>query len=154
MGLRAIAMDVGADKLEYCKKLGAEFVVDAKSPDVVQKVLDITGGGSHGVVCFATHNSVFKTAVDIARRRGTVVPVGLPPGEFPCPIFDIVLKRVTVRGSIVGTRKDLAEAVDYCSRGLVKVDVKMDHINNVDAIFDKLRKGQIMGRIVLDLSKK
>jgi alcohol dehydrogenase, propanol-preferring len=154
MGLRVVAIDVGQDKLNYCKKLGAEFQVDATSPDIVQKIMDITDGGCHGVVCFATQAKAFKTAVDISRRKGTVVPVGLPPGGFDCPIFDIVLKRVTIRGSIVGTRKDLQEAVDYASRGLVKCQVEMASINDVESIFDRLRKGQVMGRIVLDLSKK
>lgn len=154
MGLRVVAVDVGEEKLKYSQKLGAEFQVDATDPDIVQKIMDITDGGCHGVVCFATQPKAFKTAVDISRRKGTVVPVGLPAGGFDCPIFDIVLKRVTIRGSIVGTRKDLQEAVDYASRGLVKCQVEMAHINDVESIFDRLRKGQVMGRIVLDLSKK
>jgi alcohol dehydrogenase, propanol-preferring len=151
MGLRCIAVDVGKEKLKYCQEKGA-IPVDAKNPDVVEKILDITGGGSHGVVCFATQNSAFKTAVDIARRGGTVVPVGLPSGDFPCSIFDIVLKRVTVRGSIVGTRKDLAEAVDFANRGLVKCDTKIDKLSNINTVFDRLRKGEVLGRIVIDLS--
>jgi propanol-preferring alcohol dehydrogenase len=151
MGLRCIAIDVGDDKLAYCESKGA-IPVDAKSPNAVQKVLDITGGGSHGVVCFATQNSAFKTAVDISRRGGTVVPVGLPPGEFPCSIFDIVLKRITIRGSIVGTRKDLAEAVEFANRGLVNCDSKIESIKNIDEVFEKLRKGEVLGRIVIDLT--
>ena len=38
-------------------------------------------------------------------------------GDFPCPVFDIVLKRITIRGSIVGTRKDMEEAIGFASRG-------------------------------------
>lgn len=38
MGLRVIAMDVGDDKLKYCEGLGAEFVVDASSPDAAATV--------------------------------------------------------------------------------------------------------------------
>jgi threonine dehydrogenase-like Zn-dependent dehydrogenase len=47
----------------------------------------------------------------MVRRKGTVSLVGLPPGDFPTPIFDVVLKRITIRGSIVGTRADLAEGI-------------------------------------------
>ena len=53
------------------------------------------------------------------RRRGTVSLVGLPPGDFATPIFDVVLKRITIRGSIVGTRKDLAEALAFAAEGKV-----------------------------------
>lgn len=41
--------------------------------------------------------------------------MGLPPGDFAAPIFDIMLKRLTVRGSIVGTRKDLQEALHFAN---------------------------------------
>ena len=50
------------------------------------------------------------------RRGGTCALVGLPPGDFPTPIFDVVLKRLTIRGSIVGTRKDLQEALEFAAR--------------------------------------
>jgi len=52
----------------------------------------------------------FSQAMHMTRRRGTVSLVGLPPGDFPTPIFEVVLKRITIRGSIVGTRKELARA--------------------------------------------
>jgi threonine dehydrogenase-like Zn-dependent dehydrogenase len=55
----------------------------------------------------------------LARRGGTIVFNGLPPGDFPAPIFDIVLKGLTIRGSIVGTRQDMAAALDFYARGLI-----------------------------------
>ena len=58
----------------------------------------------------------FAQALQMVRRKGTVSLVGLPPGEFPTPIFDVVLKRITIRGSIVGTRQDLAEALAFAAR--------------------------------------
>jgi len=46
--------------------------------------------------------------------------VGLPPGNFDLPIFDVVLNAKTVRGSIVGTRKDLEESLSFAGAGKVK----------------------------------
>ena len=57
------------------------------------------------------------------RRKGTVSLVGLPPGEFPARIFDVVLKRITVRGSIVGTRKDLTEVLAFAAEGKVTAHI-------------------------------
>jgi D-arabinose 1-dehydrogenase-like Zn-dependent alcohol dehydrogenase len=54
-------------------------------------------------------------ALQLVRRKGAVVLVGLPPGTFATPIFDVVLKRITIRGSIVGSRQDLAEALTYAA---------------------------------------
>lgn len=149
MGLRPIALDVGHAKEKYCKSIGAEFYVDATSPDAVQKVMDFTDGGAHGVVCLATSAPAFKVATDICRRKGCVVCCGLPPGTFPTSIFDIVLKRVTVRGSIVGTRQDLVEALDFADRGLVKCTVQTKRLSEINDIFTRLRKGQIEGRTVI-----
>jgi len=68
----------------------------------VPKLTAATQGGSHAVVCLAPSVGAFKSAVGIARRGGTIVMVGLPKGELPLPIFDVVLRGITVRGSIVG----------------------------------------------------
>jgi Zinc-binding dehydrogenase len=62
----------------------------------------------------------FSQTLRLVRRRGTVSLVGLPPGEFPTPIFDVVLKRITIRGSIVGTRRDLDEAIGFAVEGKVR----------------------------------
>ena len=53
----------------------------------------------------------FKQGVGMTRKRGTCVLVGLPPGEFPVPLFDVVANCITIRGSFVGTREDMAEIV-------------------------------------------
>ena len=63
----------------------------------------------------AVSTAAFAQALKMVRRKGTVTLVGLPPGEFPTPIFDVVLKRITVRGSIVGTSYDLDEAVAFAA---------------------------------------
>eukprot|EP01041_Mallomonas_annulata_P008655 gene8655-17858_t len=152
MGMRIIAVDVGAEKMSFCKDIGAEFVVDATSPDCVQKVCEYTNGGSHGVLCLATCNDAFLKSVQMTRRVGTVVCVGLPKGSFETDIFDIVVKRITIRGSVVGTRKDLKEALDFAARGLICCNVETDVLGNVSGVLEKLRQSKIQGRVVLDIN--
>ncbi len=72
-----------------------------------EQVIEATSGGAHGVLVTAVSTQAFAQAIRVVRRKGTVSLNGLPPGDFPTPIFDVVLKRITLRGSIVGTRKDL-----------------------------------------------
>ena len=86
----------------------------------------------------------------MVRRKGTVSLVGLPPGEFPMPIFDVVLKRITVRGSIVGTRRDLDEAIAFAADGKVKSEVTRVPLAEINTVFDKMKAGKIDGRMVLD----
>jgi len=154
MGMVVGAVDVGADKLAYCKSLGADFCVDGSAKDSADQVNKITDGGSHGVLVLATSAGAFNSAVQMTRRRGTMVSVGLPPGAFPTPIFEMVLKRITLRGSIVGTRQDLVETLDFAARGLIKASVETDKLENINAIFDKLRGSKVEGRIVLDFCEE
>lgn len=85
------------------------------------------------------------------RAKATLSLVGLPPGDFPTPIFDVVLKRITIRGSIVGTRNDLAEALWFAGEGNVAATVAPRKLEEINDIFDMMRNGEIEGRIVLDM---
>lgn len=150
MGLRVAAIDVAPQKLELATRLGADLAVDAHMPDATAKILAATGGGAHGVLVTAVSRPAFAASLEIARRRGTVVLVGLPPGEFPVPIFDVVLKRLTLRGSIVGTRRDLDEALDFAARGDVKAEIATVPLTEVNRVLADLKAGRVAGRIVLD----
>ena len=86
----------------------------------------------------------------MARRGGTIVFVGLPPGDFPAPIFDVVLKGLTIRGSIVGTRQDMVEALDFYARGLIKPTVATTRLEDINDVFRQMEEGKIEGRIVID----
>ena len=152
MGLRIAAVDVADDKLELAKRYGAEVVANAKTEDVVEKIRKETKGGTHGVLVTAVSPKAFEQAVKIARRGGTVAMNGLPPGEFPLEIFGMILNGVTVRGSIVGTRLDLQEAIEFAQTGRVKAHVSAAvKLEDVNTVFDNMRKGQIEGRMVLDM---
>jgi propanol-preferring alcohol dehydrogenase len=83
------------------------------------------------------------------RRGGTCVVVGLPPGDFPTPIFDVVLKRLTIRGSIVGTRKDLQDALQFAADGSVRATLETQPLDAINTVFTRLRHGAVQGRVVL-----
>lgn len=149
MGNRVVAIDVAEDKLALARELGADATVDARDNDAVEKVRAITNGGAHGVHVTAVSRAAFAQALAMTRRHGTMSLVGLPPGDFPLPIFDVVLNRITIRGSIVGTRQDLVEALDFAAAGKVKAHFTWDKLDNVNAIFDRMKAGTIDGRVVM-----
>ncbi len=150
MGLRVVALDVTEEKLALAKTLGADATVDAKRPDAGEAVVKLTGGGAHGVLVTAVSRPAFAQALEMVRRRGTVSLVGLPPGTFPTPIFDVVLKRITIRGSIVGSRKDLAEAVQFAAESKVSSHIHKARLEDINRVFADLKAGTVDGRIVLD----
>jgi propanol-preferring alcohol dehydrogenase len=151
MGLHVLAVDVTEEKLALARSLGADVAVNGRAPDVVEDVLKQTDGGAHGVLVTAVSTTAFGQALRMVRRRGTVSLVGLPAGEFPTPIFDVVLKRITIRGSIVGTRKDLAEALAFAAEGKVKAHIHRAALAEVNDVFAALKAGTVDGRMVLDM---
>jgi len=149
MGLHVVALDVTEEKLALARSLGAELAVNARAPDAIAQVVKQTGGGAHGVLVTAVSPPAFAQALHLVRRKGTISLCGLPPGEFSTPIFDVVLKRITLRGSIVGTRKDLAEAIEFAVEGKVKAHIHQRPLDDINRIFAELKAGTVDGRIVV-----
>jgi propanol-preferring alcohol dehydrogenase len=149
MGLHVVALDVTEEKLALARSLGAELAVNARAPDAIAQVLKQTGGGAHGVLVTAVSPPAFAQALHLVRRKGTISLCGLPPGEFSTPIFDVVLKRITLRGSIVGTRKDLAEAIEFAVEGKVKAHIHQRPLDDINQVFAELKAGTVDGRVVV-----
>jgi propanol-preferring alcohol dehydrogenase len=151
MGLNVAAVDVDDAKLELARKLGASITVNARNEDPATVIKRETGGGVNGVLVTAVSEKAFEQAIGLVARGGTVALNGLPPGDFPLNIFGLVLNGITVRGSIVGTRLDLQEAIDFAAHGQVRATVEAGKLEDINAIFHRMHKGQINGRIVLDM---
>lgn len=148
MGMRVAAVDVDPAKLDLARRHGAEVTVDA-SVDDPGEVIQRETGGTHGVLVTAVHPRAFGQALAVTRRGATIVFNGLPPGDFPANIFDIVLRAITIRGSIVGTRQDMEEALDFYARGAIHPTVSPATIDDINDVFERMERGQIDGRIVL-----
>ena len=152
MGLQICAIDIDEGKLAHAKRLGADAVIDARTPDCVAAMRALTGGGAHGVLVTATSLGAFQQAVAMTRKRGTCVLVGLPPGEFPVPLFDVVANCITIRGSFVGTRQDMAEALAFAVEGKVKADIELQPLASINKVFERLARGDVASRVVLDFT--
>jgi propanol-preferring alcohol dehydrogenase len=153
MGLHVAAVDLGPEKMALARKLGAEVTIDAKTQDPAKEIQKQIGG-AHGVLVTAVSPVAFKQAMGMLRRGGTCVLNGLPPGEFPVSIFDVVLNGYTLRGSIVGTRLDLEEALAFAAEGKVKATIETLPLESINEVFSRLKKGQVNGRVVLDFNGK
>uniref|UniRef100_A0A7E4VQ64 alcohol dehydrogenase n=1 Tax=Panagrellus redivivus TaxID=6233 RepID=A0A7E4VQ64_PANRE len=155
MGFRILAIDIGDAKEAHCKSLGAEFYVDvSKTNDIVQTITKVTDGGPHGVVNIATAEKPIELATQYVRTRGTVVLVSLPKdAQLKADVFWTVFRAVTIKGSYVGNRQDTDEALDFLARGLVDVPIEVLPLSALPSIYDRMLKGQITGRTVLDVWK-
>ncbi len=150
MGLRVCAVDIEDEKLALAKSLGADLTFNARHGDVAAALKKETGGGAHGVLITAPSLAAFHLGLGLTRKRGTCVLVGLPPGDFPVPLFDVVSNCITIRGSFVGTREDMAEALAFAVEGKVKAEVELQPLSAINDIFKRMEHGDVAARVVID----
>lgn len=157
MGLHVIGIDGGEEKGASVKKLGASAYVDfTASKNLVEEVKAATpdGTGPHAVLLLAVSEKPFQQATEYVRSRGSVICIGLPANAYlKAPVFDTVLRMITIKGSYVGNRQDTQEALDFFQRGLIKVPFKTVGLSQLQEVYDMMHEGKIVGRYVVDTSK-
>jgi alcohol dehydrogenase, propanol-preferring len=148
-GARTIAVDIDDEKLEMARRLGADETINARSSNLASAVKEM--GGADIVIATAVSAAAFRSAFDALNSGGTMVIVGLPPEQLPIPVFELVLKGISIVGSIVGTRQDLNETLTLAARKLIVCEHSMARLEDANDVLDQMRAGTIRGRIVLQI---
>lgn len=149
VGASVVGVDVEDGKLALATGLGADTVVDARTTDPVEAIHDL--GGLDVAVALAPSPDSFGQALRSLRRGGRLVCVALPAdGTLTVPVFDLVLGGLTVLGSIVGTREELAEVFDLHARGRTRVVTETRKLDDVNAAVDDLLAGRVPARLVME----
>ena len=149
-GATVAAVDIVEAKLEVAKHLGAEYTVNSKTHDAVEEIQRL--GGANCAIALAASPIACEQAFASLKRNGTLVLVGLPKDNLMrLPIFETVVKGITVIGSFVGTRLDLRETFDLHAAGrttIVRESRKLDQVNEAMA---EVLGGSVEARLVFDL---
>jgi alcohol dehydrogenase, propanol-preferring len=149
-GAEVVAVDLQDDKLKLAKALGASYTVNAKQSDPVEEIRKL--GGADAAICLAVSPRAFEQAYRSLRRGGTLVFVALPADNYmQLPIFETVLNGITVKGSIVGNRVDLAETFELHAAGRTKVEREVRKLEDVNEAFEEVESGRALARLVFDL---
>ena len=131
-------------------QLGAEYTVNAAREDPVEAIQVL--GGADAAIALAAAPKPFEQAFRCLRRNGRLVFVGLPAeNKISLPIFEMVLQGITVTGSIVGTRVDLAETYELHADGRTKVIRETRRLDQVNDAMGEVLAGTVPARLVFDL---
>jgi propanol-preferring alcohol dehydrogenase len=149
MGGSVIAVDLDQAKLDLALELGADHVVNARETDPVVAIQEL--GGADVAFALAVAPAAFEQAFNSLRRGGKLLCVALPPeASMTIPIFDTVLKGISIIGSIVGTRQDLVEVFDLHAAGRTRVVAAPRKLDDVNAAIDEVLSGTVPGRLVFE----
>lgn len=149
-GGTVVAVDVVDAKLDLAKRLGASHTVNALRDDPAEAIQAL--GGADAAIVLAANPIVYEQAFRSLRRNGRLVFVGLPKdNEMRLPIFQTVLQGITVTGSIVGTRVDLAETFELHADGRTTVVREQRRLEDVNEAMAEVERGDVDARLVFDL---
>jgi propanol-preferring alcohol dehydrogenase len=149
-GTTAIAMDVEDEKLQLAKELGADHVLDARADQTEN--LSALGGVDIALVTVPSP-AAMRAAHAALNPNGRLVLVGLPAdNRLELPVFETVLKGISVIGSLVGTRNDLADCFALHAAGRTKVVAQPRRLEDVNDCFEEVLSGRVPARLVFDLA--
>jgi propanol-preferring alcohol dehydrogenase len=150
MGALVVAVDVEQEKLDLALVLGADVVVDAATADPVESLKAL--GGVDVALVLAANPQVFEQAFASLRRGGRLVCVAMPAdgATLEVSIFETVIKGISVIGSIVGTRQDLAEVFALHAAGRTRVVSESRKLDDVNTAMDEVLAGRVPARLVFE----
>ena len=154
-GAKVIGVDAGDAKRALVESYGLHDFIDfTKSKDIVQDVRNITGAGAHAVIVTTGNAKAYISAADMCRPGGALCCVGIPPGKafLGIPVAGIVIKGLRIMGNLVGSLSETLDALKFVQDGKVKVSVKIRKFSELPSVYEELEKGDIPGRVVLQMA--
>lgn len=150
---KVVAFDINDDKLAFAKSLGADVIINTLNEDPMEIIKAATDGEMLDcTVVTSVAKTPFNQAIDVVKAGARVVAVGLPVEKMDLEIPRLVLDGIQVIGSLVGTRQDLKEAFQFAAEGKVVPKVHLRPLEDINAIFEEMENGEIVGRMVIDFN--
>src|SRR5262245_23583951 len=147
-GARVVVFTTSAGKAEDAVRLGAHDVVVSKNAAEMQKQL-----GSFDFILdtvSAVHD--LNAYLDLLKRDGTLTLVGAPDAPVPVGVMSLLFRRRRLAGSIIGGTRETQEMLDFCAEHGITADVEVIPIQKINAAYDRLAKGDVKYRFVVDLA--
>ncbi len=148
---KIVVADLDPIKRQAALNAGAAETIDNGGEDAAKKVHELTGGGAGGAIDFVGNPATAQFGLDVLRRGGTLVIVGLYGGalSMSLPMFPFMMRRVT--GSYVGNLKEMHELMDLVKGGKVPpIPIESRPMERVNETLDDLKAGRVVGRVVLN----
>jgi alcohol dehydrogenase, propanol-preferring len=139
-------------KLKAAKENGADNTINSKNEDPVKAVNEFTGNlGADAVIDFVNASKTVETDMQLLRRRGKVVLVGLFGGELKLNLVSMPTKAYSLIGSYTGSMTDLMDLVSLAKRGAIKPIISNRfRLDQATEALTMLRNGKILGRGIIN----
>jgi propanol-preferring alcohol dehydrogenase len=150
-GYRVVGVDVGKDKINFVKELGADYAVDA---DEAVQFVKQNLRGVYASIVFSPKIAGFELGLKLLTRGGVFVSVGMPAaseGTISLSPLELLRKDPLIMSSAVGTVEDMRELVQLAAEGKVKTHVsRVGKLSEINQILEELEEGKYPGRAIID----
>ena len=150
-GYKVIGVDIGAEKLEFVKSLGADYALE---PRKAGRFVEKTFGGVYASVIFSPKLASFEFAYKTTRRGGVFMAVAMPAmneGTLSLIPLEFIFKGIHMMSSVTGTVEEMRELVQLAADGKVKTHVSRTlGLSEINQVFDELEQGAYTGRAIID----
>jgi D-arabinose 1-dehydrogenase-like Zn-dependent alcohol dehydrogenase len=149
---RIVALDVDPRKLAAAEKSGAAATVEGSSTNAARKLAEIAGGHLYGAIDFVGLKTTAELALEVLRKGGRLILVGLYGGEIPLSVGSTILRALTVQGSHLGSVAELKSVIALARAGkLQPLPIETRPLPEVSRTLDELKAGGIVGRVVAEI---
>jgi propanol-preferring alcohol dehydrogenase len=151
-GAKITAMDLDDQKLDVAKKNGADNTINSKKEDAVKAIMELTDKiGADAIIDFVNASKTVETDMQLLRRRGKLVLVGLFGGELKLNLITMPTRAYKIIGSYTGSISEMVELVSLAKRGVIKPVVSNRfRLDQVTEALTMLKDGKIIGRGVIN----
>jgi alcohol dehydrogenase (NADP+) len=148
LGAHVVVFTTSSNKVEDALRLGADEVVNSKNADEMKKhlnsfnfILD-TVSAPHDINAYLL----------LLKRDGNLTQVGVPPEPLSLNVGSLIYGRRSLSGSLIGGIKETQEMLDFCGKHNITADIELIQIQNINQAYDRLVKGDVKYRFVIDMA--
>ena len=151
-GAKIIAMDLDDQKLDIAKKNGADNTINSKKQDPLKAIMELTDKiGADAIIDFVNASNTVETDMQLLRRRGKLVLVGLFGGELKLNLITMPTRAYKIIGSYTGSISEMVELVSLAKRGVIKPVVSNRfRLDQATEALTMLKEGKVVGRGVIN----
>ena len=147
-GAHVVLFTTSPNKAADARRLGADEVVISKNSEEMQK----QGMSFDFILDAVSAEHDVNAYLQLLKRNGTMTLIGAPPNALPVYSFNLIMGRHRLAGSGIGGIRETQEMLDYCAEHGITCDVERIPIQDIDAAYTKLVKGDVRYRFVIDMS--
>jgi propanol-preferring alcohol dehydrogenase len=151
MGARVCAVDIAEEKLQLARACGADWAVNAAEGPAHKEIKRL--GGAQVALVASASRAAYETALRSLKRGGTLAVVGMAPEPISVSTVALVSGETRIIASAVGTRQDLRELLELAADGKIRCKIETRPLAEVGQVFEEMKQGRVMGRVVLKLAE-